>query len=51
MPGKFDIRNPIFHDDDKPREYLEGLHLMASSNKSFSGHELHRVLGTNYEAV
>lgn len=113
MPGKFDIRNPIFHDDDKAREHLEGLlwphgpvclfcgvmgdritkmagkttrpglykckdcrkpftvtmgtvmershvplskwvlaaQLMASSKKGFSAHELHRVLGTNYETA
>jgi transposase-like protein len=113
MAGKFDIRNPIFHDDDKAREHLEtllwphgatcpfcgvmgdritrmagkttrpGLHkckdcrkpftvtmgtvmershiplskwvlaaqLMASSKKGFSAHELHRVLGTNYETA
>ena len=25
MAGKFDIRNPIFHDDDKAREHLEAL--------------------------
>ncbi len=113
MSGKMDIRNPIFHDDDRAREHLEvllwpqgaecpfcgiggdritkmagkttrpGLYkckdcrkpftvtmgtvmershvplskwvmaaqLMASSKKGFSAHELHRVLGTNYETA
>ena len=113
MASKFDIRNPIFHDDDKAREHLESLlwphgascpfcgvmgdritkmagkttrpglykckdcrkpftvtmgtvmershiplskwvlaaQLMASSKKGFSAHELHRVLGTNYETA
>jgi hypothetical protein len=23
--SKIDLRNPIFHDDDKAREYLEGV--------------------------
>jgi transposase-like protein len=113
VASKFDIRNPIFHDDDKAREHLEALlwptgaacpfcgvmgdritkmagkttrpglykckdcrkpftvtmgtvmershiplskwvlaaQLMASSKKGISAHELHRVLGTNYETA
>jgi transposase-like protein len=113
MSGKFDIRDPIFHDDDAARAHLEALlwphgpvcpscgvmgdritkmagkttrpglykckdcrkpftvtmgtvmershiplskwvmaaQLMASSKKGFSAHELHRVLGTNYETA
>src|ERR1700720_1125317 len=111
--SKIDLRNPIFHDDDAAREYLEtvlwpdGPHcprcgvmgdritkmvgkslrpgvynckdcrkpfsvtvgtvmershiplskwvlatrLMASSKKSMSAHQLHRMLGTSYEAA
>jgi transposase-like protein len=110
---KLDLRNPIFHDDDKAREHLEALlwpqgpvcprcgvmgdritklqgkstrpgvykckdcrkpfsvtvatvmershiplskwvlaaQLMASSKKSMSAHQLHRMLGTNYETA
>ena len=113
MSGKFDITNPIFHDNNAAREHLEALlwpsgpscpfcgvmddritkmagkttrpglykckdcrkpftvtmgtvmershvppckwvlaaQLMASSKKGFSAHELHRVLGTNYETA
>ena len=113
MTGKFDITNPIFHDDDAARAHLEKLfwpngpncprcgvigdritklegkstrpgvynckdcrkpfsvtvgtvmershvllpkwvlaaQLMASSKKGFSAHELHRLLGTNYETA
>ena len=113
MTGKFDITNPIFHDNNAAREHLEALlwpagpncpfcgvmgdritkmagkttrpglykckdcrkpftvtmgtvmershvplckwvlaaQLMASSKKGFSAHELHRVLGTNYETA
>ena len=113
MSGKFDITNPIFHDETAAREHLErllwphgpmcprcgatggrvtrlqgkstrpGVHnckdcrkpftvtvgtvmershvplhkwvlaaqLMASSKKGFSAHELHRLLGTNYETA
>lgn len=113
MARKFDITNPIFHDDDAAREHLETLlwphgpacprcgvlgdritklagkstrpgvynckdcrkpfsvtvgtvmerskvplakwvlaaQLMASSKKGFSAHELHRILGTNYETA
>jgi transposase-like protein len=111
--SKFNITNPIFHDDNAAREHLEGLlwphgpscprcgvmgnritklmgkstrpgvynckdcrkpfsvtvgtvmershislckwvlaaQLMASSKKGFSAHELHRLLGTNYETA
>jgi transposase-like protein len=110
---KLDLRNPIFHDDDRAREHLEALlwpqgpvcprcgvmadritklqgkstrpgvykckdcrkpfsvtvgtvmershiplskwvlaaQLMASSKKSMSAHQLHRMLGTNYETA
>jgi transposase-like protein len=110
---KLDLRNPIFHDDNKAREHLEALlwpqgplcprcgvmgdritklqgastrpgvykckdcrkpfsvtvgtvmershiplskwvlaaQLMASSKKSMSAHQLHRMLGTNYETA
>lgn len=110
---KFDLRNPIFHDDDAAREHLESIlwpqgplcprcgvsgdritklqgkstrpgvykckdcrkpfsvtvgtvmershiplskwllaaQLMASSKKSMSAHQLHRMLGTSYEAA
>jgi transposase-like protein len=110
---KFDIRNPIYNDDDAAREHLEALywphgavcprcgvtgdrvtklmgkstrpgvykckecrkpfsvtvgtimershiglskwtlaaHLMASSKKGMSAHQLHRMLGTNYETA
>lgn len=113
MSGKFNITNPIFHDDDAARAHLESLlwphgptcprcgvvgnritklqgkstrpgvynckdcrkpfsvtvgtvmershvplckwvlaaQLMASSKKGFSAHELHRLLGTNYETA
>ena len=113
MADKFDIANPIFHDEDAARAHLEsllwasgptcprcgvtgdritklqgkstrpGVHnckdcrkpftvtvgtvmershiplhkwvlaaqLMASSKKGFSAHELHRLLGTNYETA
>lgn len=113
MATKFNIQNPIFHDDDKARAHLETLlwpngpvcprcgvmgaritklqgastrpgvykckdcrkpfsvtvgtvmershiplskwvlaaQLMASSKKGFNAHELHRVLGTNYETA
>ena len=113
MSGKFDLTNPIFHDDDAARDHLEKLlwphgptcprcdvrgdritklqgkstrpgvynckdcrkpfsvtvgtvmershvplpkwvlaaQLMASSKKGFSAHELHRLLGTNYETA
>jgi transposase-like protein len=110
---KFDIRNPIYNDDDAAREHLEGLlwphgavcprcgvtgervtklmgkstrpgvykckdcrkpfsvtvgtvmershvalskwvlaaHFMSSSKKGMSAHQLHRLLGTNYETA
>jgi transposase-like protein len=113
MAAKVDLRNPIFHDDIKAREHLEGLlwphgpacpfcgvmadritkmqgkstrpglykckdcrkpftvtmgtmmershiplskwvlaaQLMASSKKSMSAHQLHRMIGTNYETA
>ena len=113
MPGKLDITNPIFTDDNAAREHLESLlwphgpvcprcgvmgdritkmqgkslrpgvfnckdcrkpfsvtvgtvmershiplrkwvlaaQLMASSKKGFSAHELHRLIGTNYETA
>lgn len=113
MAAKFDITNPIFHDDNAARDHLETLlwpygptcprcnvrgdritklqgestrpgvynckdcrkpfsvtvgtvmershiplakwvlaaQLMASSKKGFSAHELHRLLGTNYETA
>src|SRR5712671_3415227 len=46
-----DLSNPIFHDEDVAREWLEATHLMMASKKGMSAMQVHRMLGISYKSA